>query len=199
MNSREQRHRGISGEQGGFGSGGVGGLNDPDASAKGGATASESRIQGPTHTSGINIKGLGQESGAKAVGVAQGSVDSAKQGAQEAGSDAEGDSQGAHWGMEHGMVLRRHVGLRNVDLRREPLADGESFMFVVNGFPVYAKGEQACLHWIQSASWLYMLCCAKHASLQASDVASQWLPTGVYLQLHCTYLCLLKITTLLLP
>lgn len=45
------------------------------------------------------------------------------------------------WGGEHAMSVTRWIGLREVELRREKLEDGESFYFIVNGVPIYAKGD----------------------------------------------------------
>lgn len=54
--------------------------------------------------------------------------------------DGEGHGTGADWGEVHGTVLHRLVGLRHVELRRDPVDTGQLFYFAVNGQPVFAKG-----------------------------------------------------------
>ena len=171
MDSRKQHTKGSGERQLSSARGGLAGLDGPDVSPKGGAKAAESYIRGAVQTPGVIIKGSGQESRVKAKGGSQKPGDNAKRNALESGISAKGGGQGAHWGMEHGMVLQRRVGLRHVELRREPVADGESFMFAVNGIPVYAKGEQcvciacSCTGSLQAS----ITCCAKHALLQPSE------------------------------
>ena len=53
----------------------------------------------------------------------------------------EGEGHGrADWGEVHGTVLHRRVGLRHVELRRDPVDTGQLFYFAVNGQPIFAKG-----------------------------------------------------------